>query len=362
MKIKIYHNPNLVLIIILLVTTVVFLLNLQINSLLITIIFIIYALLSILLVLLLIQKIKNEKPFEFNMPEKLLILSPHQDDCVLMAGGLGLKNIKLGGSVRILYLTQGESDEVAKVRKQECIDAWQIAGLDSENLYQLDILPRLYESSCRKKIDSARSKLQAQIDEYKPTMVVFPLFEGGHRHHDITNYIASFLLKFPKKTLLIEAPLYSIHYSLISTPQKIFKLVARFFLLNLVAYYPSTESIDTRKILTLKMSREELLIKKQMLLAFSSQNGKALAENYGYQDRLVNWWPSKYKATAFNYDKNLAFFIAKMYEKLPYKLASAIYPTDIASHGYEYGITNLNNELIDDSMLKKSNQDGRYHF
>ena len=61
-----------------------------------------------------------------------------------------------------------------------------------------------------------------------------------------------------------------------------------------------------------------------MLENFKSQNGPILKLNYGYNDRLIQWIPNRYKSQAFDFNNNLANFIRLMYKKLPDRVASKI--------------------------------------
>jgi len=342
---KIYHNPKRVSNCYILITISLACAWWFLDSNVIMCLSVVYFLILLFIILMQHQSRNNEKEFDLVKPEKLLIIAPHQDDCVLMAGGLALKNISIGGSVRIIYLSQNMDDEIAATRRKECIRVWGLAGLTKDCLEQKNLLPDLFEDPNTSKIEHARRYLQDYVDNYEPSMVVFPLFEGGHKQHDVTNYIASFLIKYPKRTLLYEAPIYSMYFSLLNTPHKIIKLIARFTSLNFLSYYPPVENIDNRKISVLHVSRNSIALKRKMLLEFSSQNGKSLSVNYGYEDRLVEWRPNKYRSQAFNYPKNLAFLIEIMYKKLSPSLANKIYPTDIVSHGCKKGITNLDYEL-----------------
>src|SRR5512135_2469650 len=63
-------------------------------------------------------------------PERLLVLAPHEDDCVIGAGGIGAAIRRLGGRVRIVYLAPDESPGIAEVRSHEARAAWREAGVD----------------------------------------------------------------------------------------------------------------------------------------------------------------------------------------------------------------------------------------
>jgi len=81
-----------------------------------------------------------EEPATWNVPRRLLILAPHEDDCVIAAGGIGARNRRLGGATRIVYLVPDEQPGMAERRRDEARAAWQEAGLDAGELRFLDLL------------------------------------------------------------------------------------------------------------------------------------------------------------------------------------------------------------------------------
>ena len=51
--------------------------------------------------------------------QRLLILAPHEDDCVIAAGGVGPRNRELGGATRIVYLAPEDDPAMAARRAEE---------------------------------------------------------------------------------------------------------------------------------------------------------------------------------------------------------------------------------------------------
>ena len=60
-------------------------------------------------------------------PARLLILAPHEDDCVISAGGVGAHNSRIGGATRIVYLAPDEAPGMAERRAGEARAAWRVA-------------------------------------------------------------------------------------------------------------------------------------------------------------------------------------------------------------------------------------------
>ena len=117
-------------------------------------------------------------------PGRLLILAPHEDDCVISAGGVGALNRRIGGTTRVVYLAPDEAPGMAERRAAEARAAWRVAGVGDDDVHHLDLLPPLRQRDPHK-LRRAADKLRAIIDEFRPTAVVMPMFEGGHVHHDM---------------------------------------------------------------------------------------------------------------------------------------------------------------------------------
>ncbi len=91
--------------------------------------------------------------WNFSKEDRILLVAPHPDDEALGAGGLVQSAASAGASLRIVYLTQGESNEVSsifyrrkplllksdfirngRIRRAEAVDAMASLGLDASNL------------------------------------------------------------------------------------------------------------------------------------------------------------------------------------------------------------------------------------
>ncbi len=69
----------------------------------------------------------------------ILIIAPHQDDEILSTGGLIQKSIKLGDTVTVLFVTNGDyrGPYIAQQRFFESITALKILGVDKRNIFYL---------------------------------------------------------------------------------------------------------------------------------------------------------------------------------------------------------------------------------
>ena len=283
---------------------------------------------------------KKEVSLTFDRPERLLIVAPHQDDCVICAGGLGIANIRQGGETHVAYLYRDRRADVAEVRQQEAVHAWALAG--GCNLYHLNVLPALGERS-PVRIRETADRLQELIDRIRPSVLCMPLFEGGHVHHDITNYVISYLVRRPSGLRIYECPEYSPYFSFTNTPHKVLGLLSR-CLLFFVSYFGPSEGIDPRPIFELRMSGADIDLKRRMLRAFESQGGRHLAGRFGWPDRLIEWVEKPYQATPFNYRGSLAHTLHRLRKTSLQSIVKRLFPWEYKSVGLAEGITNIDYE------------------
>ena len=75
-----------------------------------------YSLLALLCLWAWLRTFALERRSDWPKPERLLILAPHEDDCVISAGGIGARNVKLGGVTRVLHLAPDETPGLAAIR------------------------------------------------------------------------------------------------------------------------------------------------------------------------------------------------------------------------------------------------------
>lgn len=280
----------------------------------------------------------------FQSNERLLIVAPHQDDCVLMAGGLGLRNQRLGGETHIVYLTQSDDRAKAAQRRSEAINAWKLGGVPERNLRHWSLLRKRGPVS-REDVHRTAAELQKIVDELRPSLICVPLFEGGHLHHDITHHVVTRLLRLPTNARIFQAPEYSPYCSIWRTPHKALSHLTRFSFLGLVSYYPMAEGVGRGSILSIRLTPEELDLKRRMLREFRSQHGDSLAQNHGYPDRFIPWCESEYRAAPFAFRGSFPWWVARLTAVLPAMIVGRLFPGDHCTFGLNYGITNLDEIL-----------------
>lgn len=265
-------------------------------------------------------------------PRRLLILAPHEDDCVISAGGIGLVNHRLGGATRIVYIARDEAPGLPERRAREARTAWREAGIDDDALYTLDLLPPLMQRDPQRLHAAART-LREMIDEFGPEAVIVPMFEGGHVHHDMAASIIREIRTPQDRFEVFEAPEYSPYVSFRNTPHRLITLCAR-WLFGLVSYYGPPDGIDGRPILKFRFSTEEIATKRRMLGAFLSQNAPSLMETRSYPDRLVRVEAdSRQSGRPFDPDNAYARLARELRRLLPPRLAERILPVPAGTIG-----------------------------
>ncbi len=283
-----------------------------------------------------------ERRMEWPTARRLLVLAPHEDDCVIAAGGVGARNVRLGGPTRIVYLAPDEAPGMAEVRAREARAAWHEAGLDATNLHHLNLLPPLRTAS-PDLLRTAASTLRTIVDEFKPDVVIVPMFEGGHVHHDMVSGLMGVIAKPDDKFEVFEAPEYSPYVSLLNTPHRVITLCTR-WLFGLVAYYGPADGIDGRPLFSVRLDDQDLALKRRMLAAFVSQNAPSLVATRAYPDRLVRRELGPSKRHPFNVKWSYLNVALGVRRFLPDRLVDRLLPVQRGTIGRENGITDWHRE------------------
>jgi LmbE family N-acetylglucosaminyl deacetylase len=283
-----------------------------------------------------------ERPMRWDQPRRLLILSPHEDDCTIGAGGIGVRNARLGGATCVAYLAPDETPGMAEVRAREAIAAWQLAGVPDSSLQRFDLLPPLLQHD-PSKLRAAAAALRSIIDRFEPAVVIVPMFEGGHVHHDATSALLDEVVRDGDRFEIYEAPEYSPYTSLVYTPHRIVALCAR-WLLGLVSYYGVPDGVDGRSVNKVVLDAAELDCKRRMLAAFASQNGASLSRTSCYPDRLVRWQRSKGRTTPFDFTRSYLRFVLWARRIVPARIVDRLLPVQLGTIGRPDAITDWRHE------------------
>ena len=275
-------------------------------------------------------------------PARLLIFAPHEDDCVISAGGVGALNARIGGTTRIVYLAPDEAPGMAERRAAEAREAWRVAGVVGDDVRHLDLLPPLRQRDPQK-LRAAAGKLRSVIDEFQPTVVVVPMFEGGHVHHDMLAALIGTILTDDDRFEVFEAPEYSPYASLWYTPHRVIALSSR-WLFGLVSYYAPPDGIDGRPVYKYRLDAADLEHKRRMLAAFASQNAPSLMATRSYPDRLVAFDRHATRRMPFDFRWSYLRFALAARRALPPRLVDHLLPVQLGTIGRECNLTDWSEE------------------
>ncbi len=238
--------------------------------------------------------------------EDVLIIAPHQDDCVAIAGGYGLQTKEKGGNVCILYATDG-MENGGPARRSEALAAWALAGLKESDIRFLEY-PSLTGLTARKEIDACIGVIEAEIRNRKPGTIFTPLYEGGHYQHDVVNYMtAEAVRRSGFKGRVFESPEYNFYLSFRATPEKILSGLLRFVPFATTDYPP--EPVRPDPVYRLVMTEGQLRMKRRMMEAFTSQHPDMLVKRFGFEDRFQNMHAYDYTKPPFDYSRSAARFL-----------------------------------------------------
>jgi LmbE family N-acetylglucosaminyl deacetylase len=241
--------------------------------------------------------------------EDILIVAPHQDDCVAIAGGYALQTLEKGGRVTVLYATDGTEDDKV-TRKQEALDAWHAAGLGAESLHFLGhhILNGLVT---REEIGRCTEEIAEWIRRTRPGTVFIPMYEGGNFQHDVVNYMVSTAVRRTGfKGRVYEAPEYNFFLSFRTTPEKILSGFMRFIPFVRHDYPP--EPVLGDELLHLRMTSVQIEKKAEMLSRFRTQQPEQLVIRFGFEDRYQKLHDYDYRRPPFDYDRSAAKTINRL--------------------------------------------------
>jgi LmbE family N-acetylglucosaminyl deacetylase len=301
-----------------------------------------YTALAAMSILALLRLAVLERWQDWPGPARLLILAPHEDDCVISAGGVGAQNRRIGGTTRIVYLAPDETPGMAERRAAEARAAWRLAGVVGDNVCHLDLLPPLRQRD-PPRLRAAAGKLRSIIDDFEPTVVVVPMFEGGHVHHDMLAALLGTILTDDDRFEVFEAPEYSPYASLWYTPHRVIALCSR-WLFGLVSYYGPPDGIDSRPIAKYRLDPADLERKRRMLAAFESQNAPSLVATRSYPDRLVSFDRNAKRSVPFEFRWSYLRFVLALRRLLPSRLVDRLLPVQLGTIGRECSLTDWSEE------------------
>lgn len=113
--------------------------------------------------------------------DRIIVLSPHEDDETIGAAGYILQALKTGAKVEVIFVTDGNKHGLKTARHEEALLASQILGVKSEDIIFFDFPDGKLSAQT-----NFPSRLQTAIDSFKPTVVITTLPEDTHPDHAVS--------------------------------------------------------------------------------------------------------------------------------------------------------------------------------
>jgi LmbE family N-acetylglucosaminyl deacetylase len=140
---------------------------------------------------------------------RVLIIAPHPDDDVISAGGLIQRTLAEGGEIRVLFLTNGESNPWpqraqlrkwritasdregwAAVRATEAVAGLQLLGAPGGCAHFLRFPDQQLSSMARRGDDEVRTAIADHAKDFQPSIAIVPSFFDFHSDHRAAAYFA----------------------------------------------------------------------------------------------------------------------------------------------------------------------------
>lgn len=217
--------------------------------------------------------------------KNVLVLSPHQDDESIGAGGLMSRLNKLGASILVCYTTDGAQEELGansvELRFAEAAEALKLVNAKMHRLPVSNLKPQPSSQEV-----NALAKLISELD---PDLILVPWLLDSPPKHRMTNHLL-YLASKQVKDQRAEVWGYEVHNVL-----------------------PATVFVDISS---------EIELKRQMLSCFKSQ--LETVERYDHITIGLNAWNSKFMP--LNKSK-LSGRYAELFMALPYKDYLSLFDT-----------------------------------
>ncbi len=150
------------------------------------------------------------------LPASAIVFSPHFDDETLGCGGLMIQKKRANATVKLVFMTDGSRshahliapEELAKMRRQEGLDAARVLGLNEADVYTLSF----NETRLEEQISDAVTAVTQILSDVEPAQVFIP-YSGepriwSHDHQATTAIIYAALKKHGRPVTVYEYPIW----------------------------------------------------------------------------------------------------------------------------------------------------------
>jgi LmbE family N-acetylglucosaminyl deacetylase len=141
--------------------------------------------------------------------DRVLVVAPHPDDDVIAAGGVIQRAIAAGGAVRVLFLTNGESnpwpqraqfrkwritaadrEAWAALRANEAVAGLTLLGAPADCTHFLRFPDQQLSSIARKGDESVRIAIANHVRDFQPSVAIVPSVFDFHSDHRAVAYFS----------------------------------------------------------------------------------------------------------------------------------------------------------------------------
>ncbi len=275
-----------------------------------------------------------ERRERIETPRKILVISPHIDDEMIIAGCRMIQNRNLGGENWVVYLTYGTAhggNIFGKYyfyeRRREGINAMKTIGIRKENLIFLGKFNQKFMGH-PKDIGLCIRKLEELIKKINPDEIFTSAYEGGHCLHDLANFITyKAIVGSNWRGKFYESTEYNQYISL-SNPAKLFRKILqhlsyispiKFQVKDRPFFIPedAANNLEVTEIIETKASKRELKIKLKALSKYRSQNlNGSLIGKFSYPEKYRLYPGHNYCLPPMEFGKSINFKLKKIFNRV----------------------------------------------
>ncbi|MEW6201900.1 MAG: PIG-L family deacetylase [bacterium] len=269
-------------------------------------------------------------------PRKILVVAPHEDDEMVIAGGRMIANQQLGGENWVVYLTTGasifRSPALNRIyyhqRRREAVEAMRTIGVPKERLIFLG-RPAQHYIKHPDEVESAIKSLADIIARIRPDEIFTAAYEGGHCIHDLANFITfRAIQRADWKGKFYESTEYNPFLSYL-TPQKIIKVLLEAILaaepshpvINVEPRFIPDHTANLKRhtpVIQIRLSRRQLSLKRTALKQYRTQNFKGdLVKKFAFPEKYRLYPGHNYCAPPLAFRASWNFCAAKKLNNLP---------------------------------------------
>lgn len=145
-----------------------------------------------------------------------IVFAPHQDDETLGCGGLMALKHELGTPIKVVFLTDGRKshlhikpEELIQIRKQEAVNALNILGIASSDIYFLDYIDGSLMQLPKEEHYRIINELAQILQSFQPSEVYLPHRKDKHNDHQATyDLVQAALIESKVQVEVFEYPIW----------------------------------------------------------------------------------------------------------------------------------------------------------